>query len=545
MNRKLKFLAVLVVAAAIAIIIIQVNWLKSSYKIGKDKMLLETERLLDEAMLEHKELVAKKVRGLLKRTIRPQDIETAVHYQIPGRLQVELGFRTKRRVRGSWIETTVMRTELTAIQNNPYPRLVAEIDMRDLNRLESIYSAFVGTVTFPPNSTEEKQLDSLSKCFDLPRDTEILKSILQQKLDQSNLDIHIQLTYFERIYDAYSKRPTKKSVDTNNGQIIEVTLDEFRKRTLTAHLDSLHAEMKRRNATPGPSYITKLNMDNVNAIIRDQVPVFVLKVNIPIMSVAKQMIVALTSSISLLLLLFFCLGQLFYFILKQKKLADMKDDFMANVSHELKTPVATTLAAIQGMQYFDVLNDTEKTNKYLATAAKEMQRLSVLIDAILNNAFLEKAEFELNLTPFNFREMLQGMIAAQQNHTKKKVSIQLNYIAKDSISADPSHLYNVMLNLVDNAIKYGKEETKIDIRVTARGNGVVIVVDDNGIGIPDKYQLYIFDQFFRVPQPNDHSIKGYGLGLNYVKRIIEKHGGTIILLKSDTTGSTFEIQLPQ
>ena len=180
----------------------------------------------------------------------------------------------------------------------------------------------------------------------------------------------------------------------------------------------------------------------------------------------------------------------------------------------------------------------------MGTAAKEMQRLSAMIDTILNSAIYERSDFNLNLVKLNLKEMLIEITGIQESHAKKGVKIELNYRATEEVLADKTHLYNVFINLIDNAIKYGNERVDIKIDCVNDNGEIKIQVADNGNGIPATYQKNIFDKFFRVPSPTDHSIKGHGLGLNYVKNIVEKHNGTISLRKSTANGSTFEITLP-
>jgi two-component system phosphate regulon sensor histidine kinase PhoR len=325
----------------------------------------------------------------------------------------------------------------------------------------------------------------------------------------------------------------------------------------TVHLTSLYFELSiGEKHTMLENYINKVNKSgkliyiaqplfDLDGLLNNQSPVIILKIEVSKIYVLSQMLFSLLGSALLLVLLGFCLIYMFYTILKQKRLSEIKDDFISNVSHELKTPVATTLAAVQGMQHFGVLNNQEKTQRYLGTVEKEMNRLSNMIDTILNNAIYERSDFNLHEVKFNLKEMLSEISTIQESHSKKEVEIDLKYLANEEVFGDKTHLHNVFVNLIDNAIKYGRETVKIKIECNNTAAGIKISITDNGSGIPTTYQRNIFDKFFRVPSPTDHSVKGHGLGLNYVKNIIEKHNGTICLLKSDHTGSTFEINLPK
>ena len=320
---------------------------------------------------------------------------------------------------------------------------------------------------------------------------------------------------------------------SDDNQSLAVKLD-----LLTAHIDSL-------NRIGDSIYIAKPILYDVNNIMRSKIPAILLSVKIPTFSIIENMAVSMIGSCMLMIFIGFCVVYMFHTILKQKQLSEIKDDFVSNISHELKTPIATALASIQGLQYFDVLQDTVKTNRYLSTASGEIKRLSLLVDTILNMSIFESSGFRLNPIVFNLKEMLVQLVESQQMRTEKPLNLRLNYTAREEISADKTQLYTVLINLIDNAINYSAKQASIEIDCKDTPDGIEIRVIDNGLGIEKEFQSYIFDKFFRAPSPNDHRIKGYGLGLHYVKSIIEKHRGSVALEKSDTSGSTFSINLPQ
>lgn len=414
MSIRLKLLAILIVIAAFGIIAFQLSWLKSSYKVSREKIIVDAGRVLDESILEHKRKVADHVRILLKQAIRPQDIITKVLYKSPRREYAEVGFRSKRRKDGSWLGYKIPVESLEATQDQPYSHVLNDIESANLNRLKTIYSSFVGTVDYAPDGWENKLQDSLMRCFYLHQDTATLNLIVKQKLVASNLRTNSEIIYFKRITDIYNGPSKLQQAMGEAQEIIEVDIASRQGSTLTADLDSINAHMTRLNQSSVSVYIAKPILDDINSIVMEEVPIIILQLDTPSFYIIKQILIEVISSAVLMLLICFCLSYMFYFILKQKKLAKMKDDFMANVSHELKTPVATTLAAIQGMQYFEILKDPEKTEQYLSTAAHQMQRLSFMIDTILHNVHLRKAGFALHPSTFNFKEALQEMISTQE-----------------------------------------------------------------------------------------------------------------------------------
>ncbi|TKC08889.1 sensor histidine kinase [Pedobacter frigoris] len=458
------------------------------------------------------------------------ETSTKVHHTYPDSQNVSLYYTTKRYPDGGAVGFKVSLKELKKVERNPYPLLLKKIDEANLDGLNNIYVSFVGIVHYKPDSWEDRLQDSLMRCFYLHEDTASLNKIVKKRFGKMNYHFLTQVIHQKGIDEVFDK----KSVSAQKGSS-----------TLTEKLDSLHAYFQKLSKDEDKIYIAKPILDDINTIIQDEISVIVLGINATPSVVIKQMLLSLIGSVLLLVLLASCIGYMFYTILKQKKLSEIKDDFIGNVSHELKTPVSITLAAIHGMQHFDVLKNKAKTDIYLDTADKEMQRLSAMIDNILNSSIYEQSDFNLHIVKFNLREMLTEMANTQELHSKKIVSIKLNYQAKEEVFADKAHTYNVFINLLDNAIKYGGEEVQINIECMESTMGLKIQISDNGKGIPATYQKNIFDKFFRVPSPNDHSIKGHGLGLSYVKNIVKKHKGKITLIKSDDNGTTFEIHLPQ
>lgn len=251
----------------------------------------------------------------------------------------------------------------------------------------------------------------------------------------------------------------------------------------------------------------------------------------------------LIMSTILLLIVILCFLYMYRTIINQKNLSEIKNDFINNMTHELKTPIATVNAAIEGMQSFDVLEDKKKTNRYLSVSSRELKRLSTLVEKVLNIAAYEKKELFLNIEPINLNDMINNIISTQSiKNTEKTVDIVFNEVSTSTvIEGDRVHMTNVINNLIDNAIKYSEEEVKIYITLTKSKHSCFLSVKDNGIGISAKHQNKVFDKFYRVPTGNLHDVKGFGLGLHYVKNIIEKQDASIELKSSIGKGSEFII----
>ena len=265
----------------------------------------------------------------------------------------------------------------------------------------------------------------------------------------------------------------------------------------------------------------------------------------PFRHILGKMTWTLLSSAVLLLFTVLCFLYMLRTILKQKKLSEVRNDFINNMTHELKTPIATVSAAVEAMQNFNALNDTRKTENYLRISRQELQRLSDLVEKVLHIAAEEKEELELFREETDINELVGSIIANHRLKANKKVDFTYTILANPVVNVDKTHLSNAINNLVDNAIKYSGEPVEITIQVARQQDRLKIMVKDNGIGIPGNYQESIFEKFFRVPTGNIHNVKGFGLGLSYVKKIVEKHGGTIRVKSEPEKGSEFHLEIPE
>ncbi|RTQ48103.1 HAMP domain-containing histidine kinase [Hymenobacter gummosus] len=264
----------------------------------------------------------------------------------------------------------------------------------------------------------------------------------------------------------------------------------------------------------------------------------------PTSSILRQMGGLLAGSVALLALTTGCFGLMLNTILRQKKLADVKNDFINNMTHELKTPLATVSAAVEALQHFGALNDPQKTQTYLSISRGELQRLSDLVEKVLHMAVEERQELRLNPEPVRPAALVQELVQRHQLKAPKPVHFRVDIDATDAVPLDPLHMAGVINNLIDNAIKYSREQVTISLRGRRDETGWRLTVQDDGIGIPRSYQDAVFDRFFRVPTGNLHPVKGFGLGLYYVRQVVERHGGRIAVRSEPNRGSEFSLWLP-
>lgn len=262
--------------------------------------------------------------------------------------------------------------------------------------------------------------------------------------------------------------------------------------------------------------------------------------------ILNQMGIWSFSSIVLLVVIVFFAYTLFV-ILKQKRLSEIQKDFINNMTHEFKTPIATIAVSTEVLKSPDIIRQPERLLNYTTIIENENKRLKQHVERVLQMAKLDKETIELKKEPVNLHEIVQEVAAGMQAALQEKqVMLELSLNADEPvISADRLHITNVVYNLLDNAIKYSASNPQIWIDVKQGKKALMLEVRDNGIGVKEEDQKKIFEKFFRVSTGNVHNVKGFGLGLDYVKQIVEAHRGKITLKSSLGEGCTFRIYLPQ
>lgn len=251
------------------------------------------------------------------------------------------------------------------------------------------------------------------------------------------------------------------------------------------------------------------------------------------------------SSLVLLVVIVFFAYTL-WVILKQKRLSEIQKDFINNMTHEFKTPISTIAVSTEVLKNPDIINHPDRLRSYTSLIEKENLRLKQHVERVLQMAQLDKEDVGYKKEQLDIHQLLHDAI----HHTslvlsEKTGTIQLDTQAqKYRLLGDKLHLTNVFSNLLENAIKYCKDCAEITVRTLNHGNGIVVEVVDNGIGISPENHKRIFQKFYRVPTGNVHDVKGFGLGLSYAKTVVEGHGGHIAVQSEYGKGSTFRIELP-
>jgi len=234
-------------------------------------------------------------------------------------------------------------------------------------------------------------------------------------------------------------------------------------------------------------------------------------------------------------------------IRSQQRLMELKNDFISNITHELKTPIATVSVALEALKNFKGIENPKLTAEYLDIAQLELNRLSILTEKVLTTSLFDENGETLELEPVNLEETV-GKVVNSLKLVTEKAHATLSFEKTGDhfvVTGSGIHLTNVIYNLLDNALKYSLEKPEVSVLLREEANQVVLAVSDKGIGIPEEFQSKIFDRFFRMPTGDVHNIKGYGLGLSYVQQVVNKHGGTISVTSTPGQGSIFTIVLPK
>ncbi|PRX57820.1 sensor histidine kinase [Flagellimonas meridianipacifica] len=264
-----------------------------------------------------------------------------------------------------------------------------------------------------------------------------------------------------------------------------------------------------------------------------------LKHNNPVLSVLKKSLMGIVLSFLLSGCIVYSLFYLLRTIKKQKQLSEIKNDLISNITHEFKTPIATVSTAIEGIKNFNALRDTQKTEKYLEISQQQLKKLNSMVEKLLETATLDNDRIELEKEPHDLVALLDNVLDRLKLITDKELAFKSNS-NKLIKEIDAFHFENVITNLLDNAVKYGGN--RIELALNSTIDQIEITVSDDGKGIPKQQRDKIFDKFYRIPMGNRHDVKGFGIGLYYSKKIIEKHAGSLFLVP-DPTHTIFKIIL--
>ena len=235
-----------------------------------------------------------------------------------------------------------------------------------------------------------------------------------------------------------------------------------------------------------------------------------------------------------------------YQLIQQRKISQMKSDFINNMTHEFKTPIATINLALDAIKNPKIFNNKVKVWDYISMIKEENKRMNAQVENVLRISKLQKKQLIISKDRLQLHELIEDAITHVELIVKNRAGYIKTYFkaTKASILANDSYFTNVIVNILDNAIKYSEGPPKIDIITENHGNSILMSIKDQGVGIGKAAQKRVFEEFYREHTGNVHNVKGHGLGLANVKRIVENHQGIIFIESEKGKGSTFTIKLP-
>ncbi len=234
-------------------------------------------------------------------------------------------------------------------------------------------------------------------------------------------------------------------------------------------------------------------------------------------------------------------------LMKQVALNKLRDDFVGNISHELKTPVSTVKVALEALQTFDLKKDPRVLGEYLEMAASELERLEQLVGRVLHHEELNNPALELQKESCDLNDLVKGVVKTLEIQIRKAGATVIHRDPGKTciVNADRLYIEGVIINLIDNSLKYAGEGPEILIITEHLPSGISLSVEDNGPGIPDEYREQVFEKFFRIPDGNKHNVKGYGMGLNFASQVMERHRGSISYTNLSGGGCRFTLLFPE
>ena len=247
----------------------------------------------------------------------------------------------------------------------------------------------------------------------------------------------------------------------------------------------------------------------------------------------------------ILFFVIFFFGYALYVIIKQQKLSEIQKNFINNLTHEFKTPIASIELAAKVLSNPNIIEQPVRLGEYVKIVGQQNKRLSDHVEKLLQMATIEKTKLQLHLEPVELNSFIDEAILEFKNSLNGNTySINLvSNVANAEVAADKLHFSNLIFNILDNAIKYCDVVPEIIVRLEETKSYFVISFDDNGIGIPKDYRKKIFNRFYRIPTGNVHDVKGFGLGLDYVQKIVQRHGWKINVIENSRKGSTFIVEI--
>jgi two-component system, OmpR family, phosphate regulon sensor histidine kinase PhoR len=565
-STQMKLIILLMSIASIGLLGFQYYWVRNALRINEERFeqmvyqsmantvaqlekgetsdiflsYLATDTLLQQSLFQRIEPIVVQVRQRPANPRRPSIRDSLLQQQIP---QVSQRFRRLIEARG--IDVSVLN-DLDNFFTNLTPEVASsmftpdemEILLQERERQLQYLSQAEGSFRsrygfFSPDIIEEYNIprDALEKIRNANIKIELMNRAWEEMLEGQRDILSRMDTGVVRklLQNNLKERGIVQDFDlgvlSDEGQIIPITQTDFPEKLLS---EGVQARLFPGDIL-GKENFLMVHFPDKNAFI------------------LRQIWLPVLSSLFFIGIVIFCFVYAIKVIIRQKNLSDIKNDFINNMTHEFKTPIATVSLAVEALQDPDLMNQEAFRKRYISVIKDENKRLGSQVEKVLQAATLDKKEFKLKLEEINLEEILDGarrQFELQVENKGGEITFE-SELGYPLIRADAFHLSHIFNNLLDNANKYCKEKPVIRIKAWEEGEHAFISIQDNGIGMNKDAQRKIFDKFYRVPTGNLHDVKGFGLGLSYVKTMLEAHKGEISVQSEPGKGSIFTIKLPK
>ena len=518
-KQNLTLITVLVSVALVALVSIQLFWIKNAVQLKKDEFRRDVREALDNTVDKVEKIAnAKKIKkkiNLYKQGIAQRIPSNGIEKE---KIKVKIledfsidsngvitGTIKEKQYEGDSINNIIDLPIQFSDSTSDYDKLKTELVEKRAQMFSDLFDELISI--------------NIYKQYKPTVDTMMLDSILRIELHQKG----IYANYTTKI------KPAQKEDS--------LFWANFKKSSRPPHRHGF--------SNPDPDkHIFRINLSPNNVFVS---PMF-LTIEFP--DEENYLISTMWATLSISAIIILSLVLAFFYtintIRQQKKYTEIKNDFISNMTHEFKTPIATIALASEMLSDTTISKTPEKIDRFTKMIRDENRRLGSLVENILQTAVLDKGDFKLQRTDFDLHEVIQSAVEKfylQVEQKNGKLHTALNAV-QHMVWADKVHLTNIVVNLLDNALKYSKETPDITIGTENVSNGILFSVKDKGIGISKEDAKKIFDQFYRVSTGNVHNIKGFGLGLSYVQAIVKKHNGQISVDSELGKGSAFNVYIP-
>ena len=533
-NTRNNWILYLITTTIITTIVVQLYWNYKNYEQNKQYVINEIQESLDSAIEEYFAKISK------------ENSYTFIASNNKGKeKKKEITWDS---IIGKILPKRKQKSDFISIQSS-----FTSTNPKDLDKLKHIDTLFYKTAkkrfhfNFDCHDNFDSMVKNLGKLQHFSNFANPKEKNISTNIKNENSDVFI-----------FSEKKAKDNKDLIEGLqtiLISIKNDSINHKIL----DSILQNTLNKKGIKTPYYVTHIkNGKQIKPTKKVKVPNYTLKAEAkstflglnekltlfyggPTYETLKRSSTGILLSLVLSLAVIASLFYLLQIINKQKELAEIKNDLISNITHEFKTPITTISTAIEAIDNFNIIEDKEKTKRYLSISSLQLKKLHQMVEKLLETATLDSEKLLLKKEIINLIDLVEKTVKKHQPLAKNK-KISFSSSSKDfNLDIDTFHFENAISNLIDNAIKYGGNRIEINVNIVL--NTIEISVADNGRGIEKNQQERIFDKFYRVPKGNTHDVKGFDIGLYYTKKIIEKHGGNIHLI-SNTKHTIFKINIP-